>query len=852
VNWWGRLRHRDDLGGLTRLEHAVQDARYAVRSFGRTPGFTVAAILTLALGIGATTAIFSVVSATLLRPLPYQDADRLVRIVEHVPAEESPSGLPLRTSAMNQDAFLWWRDQTKTLAGLAASLTASMTVPIGADTLRLTGARVSPSLFAMLGVRPLAGRVLTVDDEPHAKVAVLGAATWARYFSSDPHIIGRPISLDGVPHIVVGVVPADFDFPSPHTELWTPYLVEPNGPNRILTVDVLARLRDGVPIAAASTEANEIGNGFLGLPPPGATGAPGPPRFEVAGLQDELVEPIRPALRVLMASVSVVLLIVCANVANLLMARGSTRRRELGIRRALGAGRGRLIRQILTESVVLSTAGAVAGTGLAFAGLRVLKTLTAITLPALYGGNNTLLPGIEHVSVDHSVLTFTLLVCLGTGLVFGLMPALHLSDVALPHTSGHAAASGITRARSGARRMLTVSQLALATMLLVGAALLIHSFVNLSSVDLGYSPSGALTFELVLPQQVPGIRKLALANELAARLTSLPHVEAAGFTGAAPLSTMQGGYVLTPPGTTPGLGLAPRRGREQRASLVSPDYLRAIGVRLVEGRWLDAHDGLDQPRAMLVNRALARQFFGDKSPLGLPVAIGDVPWQVVGVVSDVRYRSIDANADPQAYVDPVRINAFARAAGWEKYGFEPAPLFVSFAVRVGGNPTSIVPDVRRLARQLDPLATVDGAVAMEQIVSGSLARPRFYAVVLGLFAGVAAVLAAIGIYGLLAYAVTLRTQEIGIRMALGAEPGQVVGLVFREGGVLTAIGIAIGVAAAVGLTRYLRGMLFGLTPLDAPTYVVVCAAFAVVACVASWVPARRATSVDPLAALRAE
>jgi putative ABC transport system permease protein len=234
------------------------------------------------------------------------------------------------------------------------------------------------------------------------------------------------------------------------------------------------------------------------------------------------------------------------------------------------------------------------------------------------------------------------------------------------------------------------------------------------------------------------------------------------------------------------------------------------------------------------------------------VAVGGVPWQVVGVVSDVRYHSIDVDADPQAYLDPVRMNAVARAAGWEKYGFDPAPLFVSFAVRVGGNPTSIVPDVRRLARQLDPMATIDGAVAMDQIVSGSLARPRFYAVLLGLFGGIAAVLAAIGIYGLLAYAVTLRTQEIGIRMALGAEPRQVMGLVFREGSVLTVIGIAIGVAAAMGLTRYLRGMLFGLTPLDVPTYAVVCAAFAVVACVACYVPARRATSVNPLVALRVE
>jgi putative ABC transport system permease protein len=262
---------------------------------------------------------------------------------------------------------------------------------------------------------------------------------------------------------------------------------------------VLARLREGVPIAAASTEANVIGNSFVGLPPPGATGAPSPPRFEVVGLQDELVEPVRPALRVLMASVGVVLLIVCANVANLLMARGSTRQRELGIRRALGAGRGRVIRQILTESVVLSTVGGVAGTGLAFAGLWLVKTLTAVTLPALYGGNSTLLPRIERVGVDAGVLTFTLLVCLGTGLVFGLMPALELSDVALPHISGLAAASGITRARSGARRLLTVSQLALATMLLVGAGLLMHSFVNLSRVDLGYSPGSALTFELALP-----------------------------------------------------------------------------------------------------------------------------------------------------------------------------------------------------------------------------------------------------------------------------------------------------------------------------------------------------------------
>jgi predicted permease len=834
----------------TVLEQFVQDVRHAIRTLRRSPSFAAVAVLTIALGIGATTTVYSVVSAMLLRPLPYNDADRLVRIVENVPAEESPSGLALRTSAMKSDTYLWWRDQAKTLSSIAGILASEVTVHIDGDLRRLSAARVSPSLFTMLGTRPIAGRGLDAGDE-HANVAVLSAAAWARWFSSDPDVVGRNVVLDGVSHTVVGVMSTAFALPSTHTEIWTPYVVEPNAPNRIITIDVVAKLRQGVSIAAASIEASIIGNSFLGLPPPGTAGVPNPARFEVIGLQDQLVEPIRPALQALMASVALVLLIVCANVANLLTAQGFARQRELGIRRALGAGRGRVVRQLLTESLVLSVAGGLVAIALAFGGLWLVKVFTAVTLPALYGGNSTLLPGIERVGIDTGVLTFALLAGVASGLVFGLMPALHLSRAALSLTAGHVDPSGISWARRGVGSILTVGQLAMATMLLVGGGLLIRTFVGLSRVDLGYNPANALTFELVLPHELEGSRKLALANELATRLASLPGVQAAGFTGAAPLSTMPGGWVLTPPGRTPAEVFS-QPGIRVQASVVSPAYLRAIGARLVEGRWLDVGHGLDQPPALLVNRTLARRFFGDQSPLGLPVDIGGRRWQVAGVVEDMRSRGLDIDPEPRAYLDPVRMDADARAAGWEKFGFSATPLFLSFAARVTGDPGTLVADVRGLVRQLDQSAAIDGVIGMDQVVSGALARPRFYALLLGLFAGIAAVVAAVGTYGLLSYTVTRRTQELAIRMALGAQRAKVLMLVLGHGAILSTIGIALGLIGASAGARLLEGMLFGITPLDPNTFVAVTLMFGFVATVACYVPARRATTVDPILALRTE
>jgi len=831
-------------------ESVQQDIRFALRGLRRASGFSAVAILTLGLGIGGSTAIFSVVNATLLRPLPYRDADRLVRIVENVPAAESPSGVPHRTTAMNEDAYLWWRDQAKTLASMDAVLASPMTAQVGGETLRLAGARVSATLFTALGTSPAIGRLLTPVDE-HSNVAILSTAAWRRLFAGDPQIVGRTIVLDRIAHTIVGVAPSNFAFPSTQTEIWTPNVVQPV-PNRVVAVDVLARLRDGVSLEAASTEIGVLGQRWIGEPSPDETTGPrSRPRFEVVGLQDQLVEPIRPSLQILMGAVILVLLNVCANIANLFLARSVDRRRELDIRRALGAGRGRVVRQLFTEGIVVSLIAGVAGIGLAVGAISLVKALAPINMPALYGGSRTLMPGMEHVVIDSPVLMFTVVASIATGLLFGLFPAIHVSRVWAGATRGQVSGSGVTQTAAGIRRGLTIAQLGLATMLLVGGGLLIRSFFNLSNVDLGYSPETAFTFELVLPEHLPEARKLALANELTSRLSSLPQVLAAGFTSAAPLSTLNGGWALTPPSVAP-TGLLGRPGLRVGASSVSPDYLRAIGVRLLEGRWLDADHGLNEPPAVLVNRALARQFFADQTPLGRTVNIGGRVWHVVGVVEDLRSKGLDLDPEPRAYLDHDRFVADAHDAGWDKLAAVPAPKFLSFALRVDPSPFDLVGEVRSIVSQLEPLAAVDGAVAMTDVVAGTLVRPRFYAVLIGLFAAIAMAIAAVGVYGVLSYTVTQRTHEIGIRIALGATPREVMRMVARDAGMMSGIGIAVGVAGAAALTRSLQSLLFGVSPFDATTFLLVPVLCGVAAALASFGPAHRATRVDPVVALRCE
>jgi predicted permease len=488
---------------------------------------------------------------------------------------------------------------------------------------------------------------------------------------------------------------------------------------------------------------------------------------------------------------------------------------------------------------------------MAFAGVRLGRWLTSINLPTLYGGDQTLLPGIERVDVDASVLTFTVVACVASGMLFSVLPTIDVLRVGAAGTRGPSVGSGITWPGKRLRYALTVAQLALATVLLVGAGLLMRSFAKLATVDLGYDPASTLTFELVVPEQLPEPRKLALANEMAARLSSISGVAAAGFTSAAPLSTLNGGWAVTSPRTRfdqlpdrPGMGVG--------ATSVSPDYLRAMGVRLLEGRWLGADHGLNEPPALLVNQTLARQFFGSENPLRQSLNIGARTWQVVGVVADVRSKGLAVEAEPRAYLDHDRLVADGHDAGWDKFGAIPAPRFLSFAMRVDRDPLAVVPEVRRAVNAVEPLATIDGAVMMADVVSGALVRPRFYAVLVGLFAAMSVAIAVVGVYGVLSFAVARRTQEIGIRIALGATNNHVVGLVARDAAVMIGLGIASGVAGAVALTRYLQSMLFGVMPLDVLTFLTVPLLCAMVAAIASYLPARRATKVDPLVALRCE
>src|SRR5688572_16770395 len=857
-------RTREDVRAVwTRrwLEELVQDARYAVRALRNNPAFSAVAILTLALGIAAATSIFSIVRGVLLQPLPFKDADRLVQIIENVPAAESLSGRAMRIASMNQSEFDWWRTEARTLSHMAAIMPESSTVLTPEGTERLAGARVSPALFAMRGVSPVLGRWLRADEErPDASVVVLSEATWRRHFGGVPSVINRTITLDGQPHTVVGVMPEAFGGEA----FWMPFAAGPQRPGAVTFIAVTSRLADGVSLDAAAAEANVLGQRLRGVPP--ETGAP--PRFDVVREQDRIVAAVRPALRMLVAAVAVVLLIVCANVANLLLGRGTSRGQELCVRGALGATRLRVVRQLLTESVVLSLVGGVAGVALAYASVSFVRAWGVIEIPARFRFglgplSTTILPRVDEIAVDPAALAFAVGVSLATAVAFGMMPALHLSradgEVA---SSGLNIRAGISSAHTRAGQVLAGVQMALATALLVGAGLLVYSFVNLSSLPLGFDRDTQI-FQLVSPGEYRPSRKVALASEVLERLNSLPGVTAAGFTNMAPpLDPDDDESTIVPAGWP----LVDRRnpGEENRSEQrdITPDYLRALGVRLVEGRWFDARDTAGQPRVMLVNQAWVRRFSPDRSPVGTMAS----SYTIVGVVEDMRLRMDSGRMPggppivemekavfmpllqempPAEVLDrPGRMDMGGSGTTGGSYGW-------SFVLRARPGPLTAA-DLRRVIRDVDPGLAVEDLTTMGRVFSALTARPRFYASVMALFGAIAAVIAAIGVYGVLAYSASRRTREFGIRLALGATPRQVLRLALRQGVIITAVGISAGVIAALGLTQYLGSMLFGLTPLDAETYLIVAIGFAAVSMFASYVPARRATRISPIAALRYE
>jgi putative ABC transport system permease protein len=832
-----------------------QDLRYATRVFSRNPGFAVVAVVTLALGIGTNTAIFSVVDTVLLQPLPYKNADGLVRIVENVPASESFNGSPMRTDGMAVDEFAEWRTQTQTLSHMAVYATGLMTMATSEGGVRLNGAQVSPALFPMLGIQALMGRVFNDAEERSGRdvEVLLSETAWRKYFNAAPNIVGRTLVLDGRGYTVIGVLSTGFGFPDRDTEVWKPFVVvAPAGP-RIQRVRMIARLKDTALKAAAVTESNLIGRQLRGTPT--AMPASNAPRFEIVSLKDELVAPVKPALLVLEASVGFVLLIACANVANLLLARGASRQREIAIRRALGAGRGRLIRQILTESLILSVLGGAVGTALALGGIRLLKALAAVDAPrSMLAVSTAIIPRLDEVSIDGRVLAFTIAVSLLTGLCFGLAAALPLSRVDQMHVIHEATASASSglgfKRRNRTRSLLVVSEIGLATVLLVGAGLLIKSFVKLASVNLGYDPANVLTFHLVLPQnRYIGAQTDAMADQLVNRLHALSSVQAVGIANLLPLSPI---IMISTFRTTSAVSASLRSSTEPPDTrVISPDFLRALGMRVVDGRGFLPSDGETSQKVVLINRAFARREFPGQNPLGKSLYAGGAggrptrSWEIVGVVDDVRQLGLDKEPAPQIFTN-VHQSPGSLSSG---PGSGPGTYF---AVRTSGDPMAIVAQLRSVIRELDAQATLDDVAAMEHRISSSITSPRFYAVMLGIFAAVAALLAAIGIYGLIAYSVTQRTREIGIRMALGAERGQVLALVLRQGIILAVIGIVLGLAGAAVVTRNLASMLFGLTPLDPITFLAVSFSFAAVAVLASYVPARRATKVDPLVALRYE
>ncbi len=597
------------------LEDIQRDASYAARGLARNPGFAIAAVVTLALGIGAATAVFSVVNAVLLRPLPYPDSDRLIRIVERLPARSANTPLGRRTG-MTWTEFSDWRARTTTLSAMAYVVTPPITLmPTATGSARLTGALVSSNTLGMLGGRALLGRTLDMrDDAVGSGVVVLSAGAWHRYFQADPGIVGRTVALktlgpeagflDGTPLTVVGVMDPSFDYPSPAIDFWTP--ISDDSPARRRSAGgVIARLRDGTSIQAAADDANAIGEGLRPKPTAGPLSQPLPSgvrRFDVEAVKEQLVAPSRPALRVLTIAVGVLLLIVCANVANLLLARGTTREREIAVRLAIGASRGRVLRQLIAESFVLAAVGGVLGAALAIGGVALVRESGSAhaqgAFQIAFGG--AMLPRLHEVVVDRRALGLALTLALATAVLVGMVPALNLSQTDGLHALSYRGAGGqggATRGDMRLRDVLMVCQLAMATMLLVGAALLINSFGRLSRLDPGWNAKGVLTFYLVMPQDYSTARKAELIERVITELRALPRVQSAGFTYAGPLLGLVDTLgTFVPPGRTP----EEMRGNPDNPQIraVSYDYLQTMGVRLIAGRWFDARDDAAAPRQL--------------------------------------------------------------------------------------------------------------------------------------------------------------------------------------------------------------------------------------------------------------
>ena len=802
------------------METLLKDVRYGIRNLLKHPTFAATALITLAIGIGANSTIFSFVNGILLRPLPYPQSERLVVINETALKQGVPS------MSISFPNFLDWRGQNHVFEDISAFGTGSSFSLTGAgEPERLRGASVSQGTFELLRVAPVLGRTFT-QEEDHPKqdaVVILGNGLWQRRFGSDSQIIGKTVILNSRQRTVVGVMPPGFKFPE-NAELWVPLGLDTTMFTRTdHGLGSIARLKDGVSLPQAQAEMDVIARRIEEQNPVTNEGL----GVSVSNLHAVLAGDYRKALLILLGVVGFVLLVACANVANLMLARTSARQKEFAVRAALGASRWRIIRQTLTESVVISVLGAGLGLLLAVWGVKLLLALIPVKLPFWMNFN-----------LDLRVLAFTSGVSLLTALIFGTMPAVFGTRIDLNHTLKEGGRSANASARHRTRGLLVIAEVALALMVLVGAGLMIQSFMNLRNVGPGFNEKNVLTFAVILPQaKYERPQRGEFFRQLLERVRALPGVEAAGATATLPLTGDNWGRSLTVEGyPVLSVGQAPMI----QHTVVTPGYFHSLGIPLLMGRDFTEQDSKDAEKVTIVDERLAHEYWPNQNPVGKRVRFGppedNEPWHtVVGVVGAVRHARLDMEIRKSVYLPHLQI-----------------PVNGLSLVVQAKNPASLVGALRGQIREMDPDLPVSDLMTMEEVVSQSVWQNRLYAILFTAFAVIALLLAAVGIYGVMSYSVTQRTQEIGIRMALGAQLKDVLQLVVKGGLVLSLIGVAVGVAGALALTRLLRTLLFGVTPTDAGTFIAVSLMLLFVALLACFIPARRATKVDPLVALRYE